>query len=477
MYRNSPFLGKYANRCQARSLYRKKRIINFYLVLNRGYIYLFTMEEFFDSDNFSYSQTNVSFEELYGYINAIPALFWTIDIVKNKIEYLNKYALPGLGENSTLIIKNPDFTYSIILEEDRYIFENFIKSIRARRPGLAVFRVRAYDGTIRWLKIAGNHDVYRSHYYVGYILEVTETADFIRSIDHSESGIIKRINLFDNPVVLFNFSDKRLVACNTAFENTFSIKPGPDSTIIFNDIILESAHNNLNSIYEDIIFSGRWKGELVFRKNGALFFSSDAAIRPIYAEGRNLLWLSIYNMLPKTISGSSSLTPSPLRTPDIDFIKKEVLAAAKRGSLIKMLEVFLENQPFENLADAVLYSDIHSDEGMVIVSGAGKSFSSLKPGISYPYEGTIAENIVNYNLEYLIVDNTFESIKPIDWALFIPNGIKSYFAVPFYENNILRTVLIFCSVKTDSFNTDIISAYKPFFPLFLDGLAVIKSRI
>ena len=440
-------------------------------------VYLNNMKRFDDSEHYPHSPQGYSFEDLYSYINAIPALFWTIDIVKNKIEYLNRYALPGLGENSTLIIKNPDFTYSIILEEDRYIFENFIKCIRERRPGLAVFRVKVYDGTIRWLKLVGNHDIYRSHHYVGYILEVTETADFIRSIDYSESGIINRINLFDNPVVLFNFPDKKLVACNSAFEKLFSVRYEPDSPVTLNDIVSDSLPDSLNSIYEDIIFSGRWKGELAFRKNGNTVFSSDTTIRPLYAEGRNLLWLSIYNIPDEMLPDGSFPFTTVSRELNIQVIKKEILAAAKKGNMLKMLGVLLEHQPYRDLADAVLYSDIHVDEGMVIVSGAGETFSALKPGISYPYEGTIAENIINYNLDYLIVDNTLESIKPIDWALFIPNGIKSYFAVPFYENNILKTVLIFCSLKTDSFNTEIISAYKPLFPVFVEALSIIKNKI
>jgi hypothetical protein len=41
------------------------------------------------------------------------------------------------------------------------------------------------------------------------------------------------------------------------------------------------------------------------------------------------------------------------------------------------------------------------DEGRVIVYGAGEAFQSLTPGYSYPFEGTIAENILDYNLDYI----------------------------------------------------------------------------
>jgi hypothetical protein len=187
--------------------------------------------------------------------------------------------------------------------------------------------------------------------------------------------------------------------------------------------------------------------------------------------------MSIYNIPAELFSnGKYNANKVPAEF-NLAVIKKEVLAAARRGSIIRILDVFLEHQPYLKLADAVLYSDIHIDEGRVIVTGAGEPFSTLKPGVSYPFEGTIAENIINYNLDYLIVDNTLESIKPIDWALFIPNGVKSYFAVPFYEDKILKTVLIFCSIKTDSFNPEIISSFKPLFPLFIEGLSVIKNKM
>jgi hypothetical protein len=253
------------------------------------------MDRFFDSDKNIHQHFKNSFEDLYSYINAIPALFWSIDVVKNRIEYLNKYALPGLGENSTLIIKNPDFTYSIILDEDRHIFEKFIKNIRERKAGLAVFRIKLYDGTIKWLKIAGNQDIYRSNCYVGYIMDITETAVFIKSIDNSDSRIIKRINLFDNPVALFIFDDKRMFACNKSFSELFSLN-SDDEQPSLPDLIAESSIKYLNHIYEEIIFSGRWRGELSLKFLSGKVFLSDTSIRPLHVEGKNLLWVSIYNI-------------------------------------------------------------------------------------------------------------------------------------------------------------------------------------
>jgi len=434
------------------------------------------MDRFFDSDKNIHQHFKNSFEDLYSYINAIPALFWSIDVVKNRIEYLNKYALPGLGENSTLIIKNPDFTYSIILDEDRHIFEKFIKNIRERKAGLAVFRIKLHDGTIKWLKIAGNQDIYRSNCYVGYIMDITETAVFIKSIDNSDSKIIKRINLFDNPVALFVFDNKKMFACNKSFGKLFSINTD-NSLPSLADFISESSLKYMTHIYEEIIFYGRWRGELSFRNISGRDFLSDTSIRPLHVEGKNLLWISVYNLPEPPAETEITAAPPRIVTIDLKSVNRDALSAARKKNITRMLEIILENQPVPWLANAILYSDIHADEGKVIVYGAGNAFQSLTPAYTYPFEGTIAENILDYNLDHIIVENTYESIKPVDWAIFIPSGIKSYFAKPFYKDNKLVTVLIFCSTELAVFNEENIKSYDSLYPVFEKNLEVMKKKI
>ncbi len=434
------------------------------------------MDRFFDSDTNNNQHFKNSFEDLYSYINAIPALFWSIDVVKNRIEYLNKYALPGLGENSTLIIKNPDFTYSIILNEDRHIFERFIKNIREHKAGRAVFRIKLYDGTIRWLKIVGNQDVYKTNFYVGYIMDITETAVFIKSIDNSEARIIKRINLFDNPVALFIFDDKKMIGCNKHFKKLFSLNDEQSKSISLLDFISENSTKYLSNIYEEIIFSGRWRGELSFKTLSGENFLSDTSIRPIHIEGKNLLWISIYNNPEKPLKSFPPAETEKTVELDLKSINREALAAARKKNITQLLEVILKNQPIEGLANAILYSDIHAGEGKVIVQGAGEAFNSLPPAYTYSFEGTIAENILKFNLDYIIVENTFESIKPVDWAIFIPSGIKSYFAKPFYNNEELVTVLIFCSTELSVFNENNIKSYDPIYSLFVNNLEILKKQ-
>jgi len=434
------------------------------------------MEMFFDSEKYLHSASSSSFEDLYSYINAIPALFWSIDVVKNRIEYINKYALPGLGDSSHFIIQNPDFANQMVIEEDKYIFESFMRGIKSRKQGLAVFRIKLYDGTIRWLKIAGNRDVYKSNHYVGYIMDITETARFIRSIDHSNDTIVKKINIFNNPVLLIEFESKSIFSYNSKTLDAFGYTEDRFKNLVMYDLFKDDNHAYLNAIYEEIIFAGQWRGELVYKSASGNEFISNTSIRPIHVEERNLLWVSIYNIpeLMKAIPGDRPVDISV--EIDIRSMNREAVSAAKKGNITRLLEVMLENQPLHGLADAILYSDIHTDEGRVVVWGAGEAFHSLAPAYTYPYEGTIAENILNYNLDHIIVENTFESIKPVDWAIFIPNGIKSYFAKPFYEDGKLVTVLIFCSNELSVFNEDNIKFYDAVYPVFVSSLEVFKKK-
>lgn len=417
-----------------------------------------------------------SFQDIYSYINAIPALFWSIDVVKNKIEYINKYALPGLGENSQFMIQNPEIANQMIIEEDRYIFQSFLKGVRERKPGLVVFRIKLYDGTIRWLKISGSPDLYRSNYYVGYVMDITETAYFIRTIDNSDASIVKKINIFNNPVFLIAFDDKHIHSCNTTALKVFGLNFESLKSMVFENILLSDIIQSLNSIYEEIIFSGNWRGELIFKTASGDEFMSDSSIRPLHINGKNLLWVSVYNIPESGEKLPAGKIENNLEEIDIKGLIRKTISAAKKGNISGILDLILKNQPLPGLANAMLYSDIHLDEGIVHVWGGGDAFKPLAPAYSHPYEGTIAENIVNYNLSHIIVENTFESIKPVDWAIFIPHGIKSYFAKPFFTNSKITTVLIFCSTERAVFNEENIRFYDSIYPAFENSLEVLKKR-
>ena len=74
------------------------------------------------------------------------------------------------------------------------------------------------------------------------------------------------------------------------------------------------------------------------------------------------------------------------------------------------------------------------------------------------------------------MDDTLQSLRPIDWALFIPHGIRSYLAKPFYHGDKLRTMLLFCSTEANVYSQKDLELYALYYPAFLHGLKNWRNR-
>jgi hypothetical protein len=197
-------------------------------------------------------------------------------------------------------------------------------------------------------------------------------------------------------------------------------------------------------------------------------------MRPLIADGYQLIWIALHDS--PHIYTEEELECGGLTEEEEGALKEEMGRSAAEGSMSGMLEALIEHQPPGKITDSVLYSHISSSRDIVIVWGVGEPFRNLGEGARFPYEGTIAENIDTYHLPYLIVENTLESIKPIDWALFIPSGVQSYLAVPFYEEGILKTVLIFCSRKAHAFQESHYRLYTCLYESFAEFLPEWRNR-
>ena len=422
---------------------------------------------------------HVTSSEIQDCINIIPALFWRIEVTNNRIEYLNSHKLPGLGDDSNLLLQNMNFSRDVILDDDYPHFTEFISSVKDRKAALTIIRIKRNDSTVNWLKLVGSPDPYRSNYYLGYILEITSAVDIIRHIDGGGPGITAKIQIFENPVVICDFSRRKVRSANWAACSFFGYNSNEFEELFIKDIFSGEYERQKQAIFEDLIFHERWNGEMQIRTKDGQEYLCDATLRPMVFEGENLLWISIYN-ISKTDSEPSTL--NPFLAMDKSYLAKSSESAdamkniAEEGDLKKILSMLIEYQPFDGLTESVLYSDIHRKDDIVQVYGCGTLFEKLKFGEIFPFEGTIAENILKFNLQHIIVEDTMKSIKPIDWALFIPQGVRSYYAHPFYDEKELRTVLIFCSGKPGVFTAENVTAYRDLFPFFLKGLESCKKH-
>ena len=145
-------------------------------------------------------------------------------------------------------------------------------------------------------------------------------------------------------------------------------------------------------------------------------------------------------------------------------------------SIDAMLEsIYAQKELFSSL-DAVMYSDIYARKNKVFVYAKGELKEPLNPGSQFAYAGTIAENIAKDHLDYLIVSDTRQSIKAIDWMLFVPKGIYSYIAKACYERGAMRTVLIFCSKQQNRFSEHQLDAISAITDVFHKQLKKIRRQ-
>ena len=114
------------------------------------------------------------------------------------------------------------------------------------------------------------------------------------------------------------------------------------------------------------------------------------------------------------------------------------------------LNALAASSPFAQ--DGVMFSDIQSSRGRVEVYGVGPCFENIAWGARYAYEGTIAQDIERFGLPSITVDDTLDSVKSIDWVMFIPHQVRSYFAMPFYDAHGLHAVLIIASRRPGAFH-------------------------
>ncbi len=134
-----------------------------------------------------------------------------------------------------------------------------------------------------------------------------------------------------------------------------------------------------------------------------------------------------------------------------------------------MLELLYRNQVGPSF-EGILFSDIVQRKHEVVVYSYGQPFESMEQAKVFSYEGTIAETVMTFGLDYLIVDDTFDSIKAIDWALFIPTGVRSYFAKPFFQGKGLHSVLILCSTAPRRFPEARIDEFEPLYAPFSEAV-------
>ncbi|TIH15932.1 diguanylate cyclase [Marinifilum sp. JC120] len=399
------------------------------------------------------------------YLEQLPAIAWRVDIVENKISFLNSFVIPNQNHNIRDVLQKPQLARNMILEEDWERFQNCFQQIRNRVATTCVFRMHSAKNSTRWLKIVAMPDPIQQTCSIGLLIDISTQVDIVLTTEGKPS-LSTKINLIEDPVLFVRFSDRSVYSANNAAEDLLKYDQQKLLSLNFQDIFRNNTDADLHKLYEALIFSDRWNGKLNVTDSQNRHHKCAVNIQALSRNEENLLWITLIHQ-----NDCPTCKGIPVHGNETLPLKGISKALAKCNTVKCLLKTMLKTIPTGSSTDAIMFSHISISENKVKVTGAGTPFAKLSENRTHPYEGSIAENIVRFNLKKHVVMETSKSIKPIDWALFIPHGIHSYYAQPFYDNGILTGVLVFCSTKSHGYDAD---AAAPLHEVYEEFLANMK---
>lgn len=369
------------------------------------------------------------------------------------------------------LLRDLVWAQQVVVEEDFFRFKLFIKSMREGEKASVIFRVRDREGQRCWLKMQGAaaaaNNIGAKPYY-GYIRDITEDAALINHLLEKDSARQTMIETDVHPVLLVDMETKAIISRNTHAYQLFGYTYHEFNRMKFSDFYPLDQESKVAKIYEICLSEGFWNGKFILVKKGNISIEARIKIKRLTLRDRNLLRVSIDEILEKGANGPDK-PEAPL--PDREAFERTLTAAmAGKDQMPDILDTLLEHQYGGPYFDAVMYADVYIKKGRVDVYGRGHAFKTPAPGMTYDYEGTISQLIGEKHLDYVILEDTLESTRPIEWALFIPHGIRSYFAKPFFHSGKLRTLLIFCADEPNRFSEADLGLYEVYYPAFLKGL-------
>ena len=388
----------------------------------------------------------ISIEDLYGFINDFPALLWRIEIRKARIDFLNENFNVAPGIDGALFLKNITYRNANLLPEDRHIVDTFMDMVRDGKTAASVFRVKNRNDEISWLKLTGAVNHQDPSYYYGYLLNVDDTVKVIKGVLDTDLELKLMIEDSNNPVFLFGYGRQDLICANPRAKQMFGIGEMDFRKLSLDTFYCDSTKQALIEALKNLPLTRKWNGRLTFatvdRKKQV---RARAIVRYMVHKGHRIIRISLQD--PKA-STADCKAVSDSKDRDLQALKEKIAGLV---NIDEIMGTCLASPLATDQYEGLLFSDVHIRKNAVTVYGAGAPFESMQRAESFSYKGTIAEDINRYKLDHLVVDDTQDSIKPIDWALFVPRGIRSYLAMPFYSRTVLRTVLILCSTQPARF--------------------------
>lgn len=410
-------------------------------------------------------------DDFIRFIDSDSGLIWWRKTGKKDIELLNTRNVTGFdtqGIEPDHLLRDLVWAQQLVEEEDFFRFKLFIKSMREGKKAEAIFRLQDKEGRRLWWKVNGAPGITNPSCYYGYIQDITGNVSFINHLLEKDLVRQTMIETEQHPVLLVDMETRAIISGNTHAFQLFGYTYHEFNRMKFPDLFTPDHVSRVAKIYEICLLEGGWEGRFSLVKQGNISIEARIKIKRLALRERNLLRVSIEEIREKDAAG----VEKPVgQFPDREAFERTLEAAiAGKDQISQILDTLLEHPYSETRFDGVMYADVYIKKGRVDVYGRGDVFKTLENATSFDYEGTISPLIWGKHLDYVIVDDTLESTRPIDWALFIPYGIRSYFAKPFFHGDKLRTLLIFCAAEPHRFSEADLEIYQVYYPAFLKGL-------
>jgi len=403
--------------------------------------------------------------DLLPLMESTMGLIWRYDPGEKKVAFLNEYEIPLLGEDAGKLLTDLVWAGRVVVEEDFFRFKLFIKNMRQGEKGSVIFRVRDKRDNCYWLRATGTSGGQDNSHYHGNIQDISDQVTFINQLLEKELERQTMIEHEGRPVILVDMQSKGIISRNTDAYELFGYSYHEFNDLTFQDLYPKDQASRVARIYETCLLDGSWAGKLSFVKKGKKIVNARVRFKRLSIKDRNLLRISVDD----TYNTALSVAGGPAEPGKFKDILVE--AVAEKQDINDILDTFLVH-PFRDVQfDAILYADVKEKKGKVYVYARGAAFASMKPGSIFDFEGTVSQAIRENRLDFLLMGDTLESTRPTDWALFIPYGIRSYFARAFYHGQKLSSVLFLCSTQPHQFSEDQQKDYELFYPAFLKGLA------
>lgn len=405
-------------------------------------------------------------------------LLWRMRRNDRQIEFLNpsKDGLFADPEEVKRLLGDLIHASQIVQEDDFFRFKLAIKNIRDGLPTLALFRVRDNGRPFRWVKMVGAPGEQTQEFYYGFIRDITEDVIHINQLLEKDLARQTMLQQLDFPALLVDMKSKAVISRNTHAYNFFQYDFDEFNHLTLRDLYPSDHESLFIKAYETSVMEGVWEGPLQLKTKSGGTPQVIARLKRLAIQDRELLRISIPQILSLETGEGADAAP-PLEKDA--FLQHLIDAVTTDETIAQIPDILnrLKSNPYAQFQiEALMVVDLQAPRKKPNIHVVGESFALSDFQSHFNFEGAIMQDIRQRRVEHVILEDTLESTRPIDWALFIPYGIRSYFVKPYFFGSKLRHLLFFCSTEVGAFSEKQLDVYQMYSKAFIKGLRKWRKR-